>query len=165
MSKKRSSRSKGPENPYRSYIFEVAAWEPYYSYSLNDGRLHPGPYREHLELGLVGQGLALAKAAGRTVELTFFGSREEAQFLKDPPRSDWKPLCVGTITLRGERADFLGSIPVDALWGVVAALPSGTLRFVDMYGEPLIRGTAKIRSITFCRDIDPDDLEFAREQS
>jgi hypothetical protein len=68
-------------------MFRVASWEPYYSYSLNDGRLHQGPYKEHLELRLVGQCLAPAKAAGGTVVLTFLGSREEAHSLEDPPRS------------------------------------------------------------------------------
>ena len=107
------SRAKAYENPYRSYIFRVASWEPYYSYSLNDGRLHPGPYWEHLELRVAGQCLAPARAAGRTVGLTFLGSREQTDYLEDPPRSEWRPLCVGTITLRGERAEFLGSIPFD----------------------------------------------------
>jgi len=72
---------------------------------------------------------------------------------------------VGSLTIRGDRTEYLGSLPFDALWGLVGALSSGTLKFVDMYGERLRHGGAKIRSINFCRELDLDDLELARQQT
>lgn len=164
MPRKRRSRPKAWVNPFRSYIFRIASWEPAYHLAVNDGRLHPGPYWEHAAIELTGECLAPAKVAGRTGRLTFMGRREQSRELEQPPDSDWKPLGVGTLTIRGERTEFLGSIPFDALWGLIAVLPTGTLRFVDLYGERQRYGGAKIRSIRFCRELDPDDLEFAHEQ-
>lgn len=165
MPRKRRRRSRAPVIDYRTYIFRIASWEPSYSFALNEGRFGHGPYWEHVELVLSGECLAPFKVAGRIGKLTFLGNREEARALEQPPDSDWKPLCVGTFTVRGDRTEYLGSLPLDALWGLVAVLPSGALQYVDMYGERLRYGSARIRSISFCREIDPDDLEFAREQS
>ncbi len=165
MPRKRRRRSRAPIIDYRTYIFRIASWEPSYSFALNEGRFGHGPYWEHVELIVSGECLAPSKTAGRIGKLTFLGNREESRTLEQSLDSDRQPLCVGTLTVRGDRTEYLGSIPFDALWGLVGALSSGTLKFMDMYGERLRYGSARIRSINFCRELDPDDLEFARQQA
>lgn len=164
MTRKRKRRSRAPAIDYRSYVFRIVSWEPSYSFALNDGPLHDGPYWEHVQLVLTAECLAPSKMAGRISTFTFLGNREEARALNQPPNSDWRPLCVGSLTVRGDRTEYLGSLPVDSLWGLVSALPSGTLQFLDMHGERLRYGSARIRSIRFEREVDPEDLAFAREQ-
>jgi hypothetical protein len=164
MPSKRRRKAKAAVNPYLTYALRIASWEPSYMFALNDTRFHQGPYWEHAELKLSGECLAPAKLAGRTAKLTLLGDRRDKQMLEEPPQSDWKPLGVGSVTSRGDQTEFLGSIPIDALWGLISALASGTVQFVDMYGERLRYGSARLRSISFCRELDPEDLEFAREQ-
>lgn len=164
MPKKRRGRPRAPVITYQTYIFRIAGWEPHYSFALGNERLDHGPYSEYVELVLSGEFLAPAKTVGRVGKLMFLGDREHKRTLEVPTQSDWKPLGVGSVTVRGDRAEFLGSLPYDALWGLICGLAARTLQFVDMHGERLRYGRARIRSFTFCRQMDPDDLEDAREQ-
>lgn len=163
MPKKRRGRPCTPVITYQTYIFRIASWEPHYSFALGIERLDHGPYREFVELILNGEFLAPAKTVGRTGKLMFLGDREHKRTLEVPPQFKREPLGVGSVTVRGGRAEFLGSLPFDSLWGLVSALVAGTLHYVDLHGERLRYGRATIRSFTFCSQVDPDDLEYARE--
>ena len=153
--RKRSGRLSKPE--YQSYIFRIEEWEPSYSFALNDGRHFEGSYREHLDLSLKGAFLSPAKAKDRGAMLTLLADRRETLSVTDPASCDRKPLCVGTLTIRGDRTDYLGSLPYDAMWGLISLLSCGAIRMLNLHGRALYRGEAKIRSMHFARDIDPED--------
>jgi hypothetical protein len=114
---------------------------------------------------LQGECLAPKKLIGRMMVLRLLGNRKEMGALNEPEKSDLKPLCVGSISVRGDRNEFLGSLPLDSLWSLMTRLPSATFQFIDMHGERLMWGRARIRYLSFCKDIDPDHLEYAREET
>ena len=64
---------------------------------------------------------------------------------------------ASAVVIRGARREFLGSLPYDALWGLLHVLSSDALRIVHLYGS-LERGRAEIKSVIFARDADPEDL-------
>lgn len=155
--KKRSRRSVPVD--YQTYIFRLDDWEPSYSFATNAIRWCDGPYWEHSALIFRGEILSPTKVKSRVGTLTVMGDRRDTQAVENPTNSDRKPLCVGSLTIRGDQTEFLGSIPQDALWGLIAAFGAGKLRIVDLHGDVLRRGKALIRSVRFYRDVDPEDLE------
>jgi hypothetical protein len=70
---------------------------------------------------------------------------------EDDPRCD-QAKSVGHLDARGERRSFLGTLPMSALWGLVPALDAGGIKFIQMTGDPLQRGSASIRWISFSRE-------------
>lgn len=126
-----------------------------YSLSSNPPRDCDGAYSEYLHLEFEGRCIAPAKHAGRTVKLAILGNRQLLEPSRDP---DWRPLGIGYLTIRGERADYLGSIPYDAAWGVAASVASGAFKYLSLTGEPLKRGGAQIGYMRFCANYDSDDF-------
>jgi len=57
------------------------------------------------------------------------------------------PLDVGNRTMQGKEASYLGSLPWDAM-----------TRLIRFDGEALYRGRARMRTVSFEREIDPEDL-------
>jgi len=158
MAKKQRKRRRRPREPeYQSYIFRIEDWEPSYMFALNRSRHFEGPYWEHLDLSLEGVFLSPDKAKDRRASLKLLADRRETRAVTDPESCDWKPLCVGTLTIRGDRTDYLGSLPYDAMWGLIGLLSCGAIRMLDFHGQALYRGEAKIETMHFARDIDPED--------
>ncbi len=75
-----------------------------------------------------------------------------------PGELGFDPICVGTRHVRGNRRDYLGSLPITAIWGLIPAMESSFFKFFDLYGERLRYGSAAIWSMRFARKIDPDDF-------
>jgi hypothetical protein len=142
---------------YQSFTLLIDGWEPSYSFGLNHSRYFEGPYWEHLELLLKGVFLSPAKVKNRCAVLTLLADRREMRAVADPASSRLEPVCVGTLTIRGGRTDFLGSVPYDAMWGLVSILSCGAIRMLNLHGRALYRGKAKIETIHFARDIDPEN--------
>lgn len=152
---KGGKRSKAQK--YESYVFRIDDWKPSYSFGLNNGRLFKGPYWEHLEVALSGVFLSPEKAKDRRASLTFLADRREVAAVNDPEKHDWKPLAVGSLTIRGEDTSFLGSIPQDSMWGLIQLLSCGATKMVNLYGHALFRGEATITNMHFEREIGPED--------
>lgn len=142
---------------YQSYIFRIEEWEPSYSFGLNHSRHFEGPYLEHLHLALKGVFLSPDKAKDRHASLTVIADRQETRAVADPADYDRKPRCVGSLTIRGSYSNFLGSLPYDAMWGLVGLLSCGSIRMLNLGGPALFRGEALIETMSFARDIDPDE--------
>jgi hypothetical protein len=154
---KRKTRRQTPN--YQSFYVQVDNCEPSYSFSLNDSRHFEGPYSEYLDITFNGAILAPRRVKGRRVSLVFLGRRDEQRMATDPTNSawvDWRALCVGTLTIRGERTNFLGSLPYDAVWALSRERSSGAFRIIHLYGS-VERGRVAVRSIHFSRDVDPED--------
>lgn len=128
MARKSKSSRKRQAPSVQSYYFDVIDWRPYYSFALGNDRLTEGPYREHTALELRAKVLIPKKHADRVAEITLLGRRSEDQDLDQPDGNEGTPLAVGRFTIRGERCEYLGSIPQTAVWGLIPAFQSG--RFV-----------------------------------
>ena len=152
---KRPRRSS--EQAYQSFIFRIEDWEPSYSFGLNRSRYFEGPYSEYLDIALKGVFLSPEKAKDRRATLRVLADRRETHAVADPANSEWEPRCVGTLTIRGARTDYLGSLPYDAMWGLIDLLSQGTIRMLDLHGRALYRGKAEIETMHFAHDIDPED--------
>jgi hypothetical protein len=141
-----------------SYIVEITDWELAYSFSVNwNEKLIEGPYFETLNLEAKGLIQEPKKYASKELQLTFLGDRRKPPDPLDPELGNWKPRCVGTITLRGETREFLGSLPFDSVPIVGGLLETGRIKFLDLYGKTPSRGHADIRSIHFLRKYDPEE--------
>jgi hypothetical protein len=98
-----------------------------------------------------------AKFAGRVIVVRLWGDR---QFLTPKIREcekDWMPRCIGVLDMRPERSEYNTSLPNDALWGLIAALPTGRLRYLLLYGYSLKRGQSLCQSIDFQQSVNLDD--------
>lgn len=157
MAVKKKARQRRKAQEYESYIFRIDDWKPGYSFGLNNSRLFDGPYWEHLEVTLTGVFLSPDKAKDRQASLTLLANRREMATVNEPEKSNLKPLGVGSLTVRGKRTDFLGSIPHDSMWGMVQLLSCGAVRMLNLYGHALHRGEATITNLHFEREIDPED--------
>jgi len=158
MAKKQRRRRRRRQEPeYQSYIFKIEDWEPSYMFGLNRSRHFGGIYCEYLDLSLKGVFLSPARAKDRRASLTLLADRRETRAVTDPGSCNWEPTCVGTLTIRGARTDYLASLPYDAMWGLIGLLSCGTIRMLDLHGRALYRGKAKIETMHFARDMDPED--------
>lgn len=140
---------------YCSYLVEILDWELTYSFLLNPNpKIFPGQYSEHLYLEIKGSMRSPEKYAGDEINSTFIGDREIFPLKNE---SDFRPRCVGAITLRGERRDFLGSLPFDSLPIITSLMETKQIRFFDLHGLIPKYGRAYINSIGFFREYNPDD--------
>lgn len=106
--KQRKIRRRPGEPEYQSYILRIEDWEPSYSVGLNHSRHFERPCWEHLDLSLKGVFLSPAKVKDRRATLTLLADRCETLAVTDPASCERKPLCVGTLTVRGDRTEYLG---------------------------------------------------------
>jgi len=159
MPRQKRSKCAAKASEYEYYLFKIEDWEPSYSFALDGGPLRPGPYWEHVEIRLKGVFLAPARLRGRRATLPLMGDRRDKRELDQVSNSDWKPLAVGSLEVRGDYTMYYGSVPYDALWGVLSMLVCRSIGFLSLYGEKLRYGKARIRSLDLCREPDPDVYE------
>jgi len=155
---KRRKKRKRKAEENCSYIIEITDWELTYSFSVNwNEKLIEGPFFEALNLEVKGLIRVPEKYASKELNATFLGNRKMVPDPRDPEFSDWKPRCVGSITLRGETREFLGSLPLDSVPILCNLLETGRIKFVDLYGKVPSYGSAEIRSIRFLQKYDPEE--------
>jgi hypothetical protein len=90
-------------------------------------------------------------------KFTTIGDRSDERDLWDQKLADENHSGVGTLTFRGDRSDYLGSVPFDALWNVVHATVSGGIQFIYLHGAAMKRGTARMTSIGFYEEFNVED--------
>jgi hypothetical protein len=141
---------------YESHLFEIGPLNPSYSVSLADPKRERGIYREYWHLELEGRCMAPARLAGRLTRLLFIAER---LFFERPASvdKDWRPFGVGHLTMKGDRSEYLGSLPFDALWGLANAIAAGTFKYVTMHGPALKYGSCSITGVSFVASYDPDN--------
>jgi hypothetical protein len=163
MASENSTAKKRPKRPskrrqHQSYIFRIDSPATSYSLGVDSGRrLAGGPYREHHDLTIDGTLVFPEELSGRQGKLIFLGDRRTTRELDHPEESRLEPLCVGTLTIWGQTTNYLGSLPHDAIWPVLAAMASGHFRMIVLSGESLSRGNAKIQSVYFEHNLNPED--------
>ena len=144
---------------FESFVFEIVTWEPEYRFALNCTKWPPGPYWEHCELMCQGPLLIPSKLTGRSVVLRIMADRTETAAAQHPTEVTSTPVSIGGLTLRGQQSDYLGSIPYDSFWGVMAMLTANKVRYITLHGEALSRGRSRIRSIGFQPSFNAEDYE------
>lgn len=143
---------------YSSYIIEVADWETGYSFTVNrDHRFYSGSYGEYLHLEIKGIVRYPFKFDGKDIRVLFLGDRKLTSNLVGEQCLEPQPVSVGHITIRGQYRDYIGSLPFDAVPLVSSLLQAKQVRFINMSGKALFRGSAAINSLHFIRDFDPEE--------
>jgi hypothetical protein len=151
----RRKRQRKTVDEYCSYVVEIQEWELTYSLGLNPNpKVFSGQYSESLHLKIKGSIRLPEKYSDREMVSTFIGDREIFPMKND---SDFKPRCVGAITLRGERREFLGALPFDSLPIVESLMETRQIQFLDLYGLIPKHGHADIRWIHFFKNYDPSE--------
>ncbi len=112
MGRKNANRSKRETIREVLYHIEILEWELPYSYSVNRYKeLVDGPIWEHMSLRVKGKFLKPDKLAEKMLDLNLLGDRRLAEALRDLEKFNrqWEPNSVGTLTVRGESREYLGS--------------------------------------------------------
>ena len=158
MLKTRGKKNK-PGREYTAYCIEIKDWGTPYSLYLNtDKKFWGGPYWEHVELKIRGDFIYPDKFAGKSVEVFFLGDRQKTQMLNAPAKyDDYKPLCLGSFTLRGEKREYLGSLPIDSFPTIIGSLAANKYKFLIFYGYKPRYGSAEIFSIHFYEKFAKED--------
>lgn len=151
------TKHRSRRHEYQSYIFRVENPEVSYGLSIDRKGWTDGPYWEHFELSVRGTIVSPESVQGRQGTLTFLADRRITRDLDHPIESRSQPIAVGTLTVWGGTTSYLGSLPNDALWHLLAALTRGEIQMLALHGEALYRGSAKILNVHFEREIDPKD--------
>lgn len=154
---KRTTRAKRQAEQWCSYLFEIQEVHAHYSYS--DGtRFSRTAQEEHLQPRVNAICRAPTKLQGRRTDFVLIGDRQHELDLRSQSLAPASVTGVGTLTMRGTRSDYLGSLPYDAAWHVAPMVLSGAFRFIYLHGATLSRGTARIKSISFYHEFDLEDV-------
>ena len=152
--KKRSPRRRTRVEAWESFLFEIEKVHSHYSFG-DGSRLDRTAFSEHFQPQLDATCIAPEKYKGRITSFTLIGDRpNERDLWLQTYALDKHETGVGTLTFRGERSDYLGSVPFDALWNVVATTLAGGFRFIYLHGAAMRNGSARIKSISFYEDFD-----------
>ena len=97
------------------------------------------------------------KLAGRTATLRFVGDRERLLAIPPMKDRDWRPNGIGLLELTPSRGDFYARIPMDAVWGLIAAMGQAGFSYVLLNGPSLFRSKSLCTSFSFERSVDLED--------
>jgi hypothetical protein len=146
-----------PKPTHCSYDFEIEDWEVNYAISVGDDpRFSRGPYSEHLRLELVARMIEPERFKDRRVHFTILGQREIDIAINTDDVRRGPAVHMGTLSMRGDRSDYLGVMPASAVWGLVPALEAGRIKVIHMTGTILHHGSSSIRWISFDRQFDEE---------
>jgi hypothetical protein len=154
--KRRATRRRQPIEEWGSFLFEIEKAHPHYSFG-NGSRLDRTAYSEHFHPEWDATCIAPDKFKGRLTRFTIIGDRSDERDLWEQKLADENHSGVGTLTFHGQRSEYLGSVPFDALWNVVLASLAGGIRFIYLHGAAIKRGTARMTSIAFYEEFDIED--------
>ncbi|NIS61089.1 MAG: hypothetical protein GTO13_10410 [Proteobacteria bacterium] len=151
-------RRKSKKIEHCSYVIRIEDWTTSYSLSVDrEGRFGLDPYWEHGALEIIGVVLAPGNLQDRRIKVDFLADRRLPLILSGSENAGYEPRCVGALTARGQRTEYLGSLPTDVFQTLPSLLQAGKLNFIVFWGHTLYRGSADISSVHFQREHDPDD--------
>lgn len=157
MQKQSGKKRRAQFTEMQNFVFEIEAWKPEYSWSVNQDKFADAPYREYLTIDLHTNCIFPAKFAGRQVLFALLGDRcgfVPTAFQRDP---EWRPRCVGLLSLRPGDAHFYVGVPLENFGLMVTAMAHGLFRFISVYGPPLRYGKSECSSITFLKSVNLAD--------
>lgn len=140
-----------------SYLFLIEKLRPTYLFG-SATRLVPTKFSEYLHPDIEAVCLSPKRLKDRETRLTIIGDRDIERDLWMQKSAPADEVGIGTLTMRGTESSYLGSVPFDVLLHIQNLIASGTIRFIHLHGAALSRGHARIRSIGFYDELDPDDF-------
>lgn len=141
----------------QSYVFKIERILPSYSFSVGHLRHSEGDYIDYNHTVIEATCLVPPKYSGRITKFILLGDRRIIdQMQKRSPPGDYVP-GVGTLTMRKDRSEYLGSLPSDAAFSIpVLAMVHG-LKFISLAGQASGAGSVRITYISFLNEFDPND--------
>lgn len=152
---RRAKRRKAPE-AWGSYLFEIVRLHSHYSFG-RGSRFDRTAFGEYLHPQIDATCLAPEKFRGRLTHFTLIGDRRIEHDLWMQTPAPEHEAGVGTLTMRGEQSDYLGSLPYDAAWRLSPVILTGGFRYIYLHGAAMYRGTARIHSIGFYEEFDIEE--------
>ena len=140
-----------------SYLFQIDRIMPDYSFGISYSRFDDGAYSEHAHTEIVATCLVPAKLAGRTTTFTLMGDRHLISEEAHPSDEGFGPKSIGSLTMRGERNEYAGRLPFDALASMSALILAGGVQFILLSGSARKRGTSLINYMAFKKEANPED--------
>ncbi len=143
-----------------TYSIEILDWDVSYSIRLTgDMKDTPWPFWEHARLTIRGKFQAPKELAGRNIDVILLGSRNIVYVLEHPQESVHEPKAIGGLTVRGKKAEYLGSIPQDIFQTLCFLISAGKIKVFEVTGKELYRGSADISSIRFEKEYKPEESD------
>jgi hypothetical protein len=154
----RRKRRKKAAVTHVSYPVRILDWKVDYSLHLDpEGRFSAGPYWEHHSLELKGEFLGPDRVKGREVTITFLADRDLDRAMTEPSSFTGEPKAVGGLTSRGEKSDFIGSLPLQVVGHILTTLQAGKTRYVIFSAETMRYGRASVKGLYITGEYDPED--------
>lgn len=155
MAEKRTPK---PTETVESFLFKIESISHDYSFGLGNARFDRGAYNEHAHTEIVTTCLAPKRFAGRVTTFTLLGDRSITEELRQPDSTVQRPRGVGTLTMRGNRSEYLGPFPLDALLTLTQPVLAGGLKYISLAGLRERRTSAiRVNYIAFRREADLND--------
>lgn len=156
----KKKRRRKPAEEYCSYLIEIISAKVRYSIAENRSKkLRPGPYSEYPAIEIIGRGVKPSKIAGREIDCTIYGSREQDVRLNHPEDFvDDRYALIGNMTVRKDYCGFTCWVPASTLLPIGQLILAKELRYFDLMGNVLFRNYANIHDITIIKEpeADPD---------
>lgn len=143
---------------YQSYCVRISDWSLTYGLSLGASSTEGQPYSEYVSLIISGTFLVPKRLNSMPVEITLLADKDMSRSLAGAP-IHYTPKSIGQLTVRGQRREFLGSIPSDSVSLLASGLAAKRLKFIVLNGAALKYGSASITSMHWYRQLDPDEYE------
>lgn len=150
---KKGLRSQSKAEEIVTYTVEIEDWDWSYSFGLNSPTDDDTCF-DFRHLYILGQVLRPTKLKAQKARITLLPTPE----YDHGQRKDLKLLAVGALRLKPDELTGLLSIPADALAPILTVLGAGRRRYVVMRGAPRKHRQARLRSFSFDKTINEDDL-------
>jgi hypothetical protein len=152
MPRKKARRKRTPD--HQLLVFEIKAWEPSYSFSINRKDDDGGDYSEYAELHLDTVCVYPEAFAGRTAKM--IASSRRGLFDPPNPRRDpsEKPSDVGLLDLPPSGGSFYAGVPHDSIPLLMAGLAGKHFQYVMLAGPPLARSHSLSTELYFTHTAD-----------
>ncbi len=151
-------KNKQAVNKYQSYLFFIKKYSVDYSLSLDHSKYAQGHYSEYSSLIIEAECTFPEKECGNAFKLVFLCNRDIEDSFHVKKEIGRKPIAVGSLTIKMDRRNFLGSIPSGPFWGIHNAIERGSIKLIGLHGDKLRYGKSPIISFSFSEAHDPDEL-------
>lgn len=141
------------------YLLEVIDWSYVYHLSVRpEKERDDDPFWEHRIVEIQAKFVLPAYPKVERAEIRLW----PMEVLNPSERVATQPTSIGGLSVRGTQATGNVSIPERSFGEAMTALAAGKWKYLDLDGDKIMRGHAKLRSYAFRVSYDEDDLEDIR---
>ncbi len=139
------------------YGFEITAWEPSYSLSVNHDRRLERLYNEYAGIEISGACILPTKLKGRTARITIMGDRDHTKSVSLENDPSWRPRSIGGLEFRPSGGEFYMMVPLDHLLFLFSAIERGMFRYILLWGPEMVRSRSLCKSVQLLKEVNPDE--------